>query len=74
MATGIEDIEDNGTGINYDSNSNEISVAKEGVIELLDAGGRLVKRANGSNISIADLEAGIYIVRYNKNIVKVVKR
>ena len=74
LATGIEDIEDNGTGINYDSNSNEISVAKEGVIELLDAGGRLVKRANGSNISIADLEAGIYIVRYNRNIVKVVKR
>lgn len=74
LTTGICNIGDNGTGINYDSNSNVISVAKEGVIELLDAGGKVVKRANGSNISIADLETGIYIVRYNRNVVKVVKR
>ena len=51
-----------------------ISVAKEGVIELLDASGRLLKRVNGNNVSTADLETGMYIVKYNKNIVKVFLR
>ena len=74
LTTGIENVEENGTEISFDSNNNLITVAKEGVIELLDAGGRLVKRANGSNISIPELETGIYIVRYNRNVVKVVKR
>lgn len=74
LTTGIEDVEENVAGIHYDSDSNVISVAKESVIEVLDASGRAVKRANSSNISIADLETGIYIVKYDKNIVKVVKR
>ena len=74
LTTGLEKVEDNESGIYYDCNNNVISVAKTGVIELLDASGRLVKRANSNNISIADLEAGIYIVKYNKNLVKVVKR
>ena len=74
LTTGIEKVETNGTTIHFDWNNNVISVAKVGVIELLDASGRLVKRVNGNNVSIADLEAGIYIVKYNKDIVKVVKR
>ena len=74
LTTGIENVEDNESAISFDWNNNIISVAKAGVIELLDASGRVVKRASGSNISIADLEAGIYIVKYNKHVVKVVKR
>ena len=74
LTTGIDKVEDNGSEINFDCNNNVISVAKAGVIELLDASGRLVKRASGSNISIADIEAGIYILKYNKHVVKVVKR
>ena len=45
-----------------------------GVIELLDASGRLIREVNGNYVSIADLENGIYIVRYNENIVKLVKK
>ena len=41
---------------------------------MLDASGRVVKRVNGCNLSIANLEKGIYIVKNNKNVVKVVKR
>ena len=74
LSTGIENVEDNESAISFDWNNNIISVAKAGVIEVLDASGRVVKRASGSNISIADLEAGIYIVKYNKHVVKVVKR
>ena len=74
MTTGLEKIEDKGSEIHIDWNNSVISVAKDGIIELLDASGRLVKRVNGNNISIADLETGIYIVKYNEDIVKVVKR
>ena len=74
LSTGIENVEDNESAISFDWNNNIISVAKAGIIEVLDASGRVVKRASGSNISIADLEAGIYIVKYNKHVVKVVKR
>lgn len=74
LATGIEDIEAGESGISIDWNCNVISVAGKGTIELLDASGKLVKKANGSNISIADLEKGIYIVKHNGNAVKVVKR
>lgn len=74
LTTGIEDIEDGESGISIDWNSNVISVAGEGAIELLDASGRLVNKANGNSISIADLEKGIYIVKHNSNVVKVVKR
>ena len=74
LTTGIEKIVDNDSEIYFDRNNNVISVAKAGVIELLDSSGRLVKRVNCSNISIADLENGIYIVKYNKTIVKVVKK
>ncbi|MBO7239249.1 MAG: thiol protease/hemagglutinin PrtT [Bacteroidaceae bacterium] len=74
LTTGLEKIEDKGSEIHIDWNNSVISVAKDGIIELLDASGRLVKRVNGNNISIADLETGIYIVKYNEDIVKVVKR
>ena len=74
LTTGIENIGYAGTGIDFDWNSNVVSVAEAGVIELFDASGRLLKKVNGNNVSIADLEAGIYIVRYNKNVVKVVKK
>jgi hypothetical protein len=71
---GVVKVEDNGTGIDFDWNSNVVSVAEAGVIELFDTSGRLLKKVNGNNVSIADLEAGIYIVEYNKHVVKVVKR
>ena len=74
LTTGIENIGYAGTGIDFDWNSNVVSVAEAGVIELFDASGRLLKKVNGNNVSIADLETGIYIVRYNKNVVKVVKK
>ena len=74
LTTGIEDIEAGESGISIDWNCNVISVAGKGTIELLDASGKLVKKANGSNISIAELEKGIYIVKHNGNAVKVVKR
>ena len=74
LTTGLEKIEDKGSEIHIDWNNSVISVAKDGIIELLDASGRVVKRVNGNNISIADLETGIYIVKYNEDIVKVVKR
>jgi hypothetical protein len=74
LTTGLEKIEDKGSEIHVDWNNSVISVAKDGIIELLDASGRLIKRVNGNNISIADLETGIYIVKYNEDIVKVVKR
>ena len=67
-------VEGDGTGIDFDRNNNLVSVAGDGVIELLDASGRVLKKVNGNNISIADLETGIYIVRYNNNTVKVVKK
>lgn len=74
LTTGIEGIEAGESGISIDWNCNVISVAGKGTIELFDASGKLVKKANGSNISIADLEKGIYIVKHNGNAVKVVKR
>ena len=74
LTTGIENIGYAGTGIDFDWNSNVVSVAEAGVIELFDASGILLKKVNGNNVSIADLETGIYIVRYNKNVVKVVKK
>ena len=74
LTTGIENIGYAGTGIDFDWNSNVVSVAEAGVIELFDTSGRLLKKVNGNNVSIADLETGIYIVRYNKNVVKVVKK
>ena len=74
LTTGIEKVGDNEPGISFDSNNNVISVAKAGVIELFDASGRLVKRANSNNVSIAGLEAGTYIVRYNNNTIKVMKK
>ena len=74
LATGLENIKDNESEIHFDWSNNVISVAKEGVIELLDASGRLLKRVNGDNVSTADLETGMYIVKYNKNIVKIVKK
>ena len=74
LTTGIENIGYAGTGIDFDWNSNVVSVAGDGIIELLDASGRVLKKVNGNNISIADLETGIYIVRYNNNTVKVVKK
>ena len=74
VATGVETVEGNNAKIKFDAKSNTISVAKAGVIELLDASGRLVKRANTSSLSIADLQAGIYIVKYSKNTIKVVKK
>ena len=74
LTTGIENIEDGQSVISIDWNNNVVSVAEEGVIELLDASGRVVKRVNGCNLSIANLEKGIYIVKNNKNVVKVVKR
>ena len=74
LATGLENIKDNESEIHFDWSNNVISVAKEGVIELLDASGRLLKRVNGDNVSTADLETGMYIVKYNKSIVKIVKK
>ena len=74
LATGLENIKDNESEIHFDWSNNVISVAKEGVIELLDESGRLLKRVNGDNVSTADLETGMYIVKYNKNIVKIVKK
>lgn len=74
LTTGIENIEDGQSVISIDWNNNVVSVAEEGVIELLDASGIVVKRVNGCNLSIANLEKGIYIVKNNKNVVKVVKR
>ena len=74
LATGLENIKDNESGIHFDRSNKVVSVAKEGVIELLDASGRLLKRVNGNSVSTADLETGMYIVKYNKNIVKVFLR
>jgi hypothetical protein len=74
LTTGIDEIKDNESEISFDRNNNIISVAKEGVIEVLDASGRLVKKVNGSNITIADLDAGIYIVKHNRSVVKILKR
>ena len=74
LATGLENIKDNESEIHFDRSNKVISVAKEGVIELLDASGRLLKRVNGNSVSTADLETGMYIVKYNKNIVKVFLR
>ena len=74
LTTGLENIEENGAEINFGGNNNVISVAKAGVIELLDASGRLVKRANCCTISVADLEAGIYFVKYNNKVVKIMKK
>lgn len=74
LTTGMENVEINESGFNFDCNNNIITVAKAGVIELFDASGKLVKRANSNSISIADLETGIYFVKHNKNIVKVVKK
>ena len=71
---GVEQVKDYGAGIDFDWNSNVVSVPEAGVIELFDASGRLLKKVNGNNVSIADLETGIYIVKYNKHVVKVVKR
>ena len=74
LTTGIEDVEDNESEIHFDTNNNVVSVAEAGVIELFDASGRLIREVNGNYVSIADLENGIYIVRYNENIVKLVKK
>ena len=56
------------------ADTNGVVKVEAGVIEPFDTSGRLLKKVNGNNVSIADLEAGIYIVEYNKHVVKVVKR
>lgn len=74
LTTGIDNVKGENSEIYFDRNNNVISVAKEGVIELLDVNGRVVKRVYGNNISVVDIEAGIYIVKYNNNVAKIVKR
>jgi hypothetical protein len=74
LTTGIDNVKGENSEIYFDRNNNVISVAKKGVIELLDVNGRVVKRVYGNNISVVDIEAGIYSVKYNNNVAKIVKR
>lgn len=78
--TEIDKVESSGqAAIVYDAVSATIYVVntkdKEGTIFVFNADGKVVKRADGTSTSIADLPKGLYIVSYNMELnAKIVKK
>ena len=70
--TGVKQIAANGNTISW--NSNTVTLAKAADIYLYTASGMLVKKANNaSSMSLANVAAGIYIVKAGKQTIKIVK-
>ena len=76
----IVQVEESGVAtILYDMATSTVHVVNvesgEGIIILFDAEGKLVKRVKGNVLSVADLNAGLYIVSYNNVLnAKIVKK
>ena len=43
----------------------EANAQEQSVIRIYNAEGRLVRKANAAQLSVANLDAGLYIVSYN---------
>lgn len=70
--TGVKQIAANGNTINW--NNNTVTLAKAADIYLYTANGMLVKKANNaSSMSLADVAAGIYMVKAGNQTIKIVK-
>lgn len=70
--TGVKQIAANDNNISW--NGNTVTLAKAADIELYTASGMLVKKANNaSSISLANVAAGIYMVKAGKQTIKIVK-
>lgn len=70
--TGVKQIAANGNTISR--NSNTVTLAKAADIYLYTASGMLVKKANNaSSMSLANVAAGIYMVKAGKQTIKIVK-
>ena len=70
--TGVKQIAANGNTISW--NSNTVTLAKAADIYLYTASGMLVKKANNaSSMSLANVAAGIYMVKAGKQTIKIVK-
>lgn len=70
--TGVKQLTANGNTISW--NNNTVTLAKAADIYLYTASGMLVKKANNaSSMSLADVAAGIYMVKAGKQTIKIVK-
>ena len=70
--TGVKQLTANGNTISW--NNNTVTLAKTADIYLYTASGMLVKKANNaSSMSLADVAAGIYMVKAGKQTIKIVK-
>ena len=70
--TGVKQIAANDNNISW--NGNTVTLAKAADIYLYTASGMLVKKANNaSSMSIANVAAGIYMVKAGKQTIKIVK-
>ena len=70
--TGVKQLTANGNTISW--NGNTITLAKAADIELYTASGMLVKKANNAtSMSLANVVAGIYMVKAGKQTIKIVK-
>ena len=67
--TAVEQIQLKGAAaILYDAVTQSVHVAnahEQSVIRICNAEGRLVRKANAAQLSVANLDAGLYIVSYN---------
>ena len=70
--TGVKQLTANGNTISW--NNNTVTLAKAADIELYTASGMLVKKANNAtSMSLANVVAGIYMVKAGKQTIKIVK-
>lgn len=70
--TGVKQIAANDNNISW--NGNTVTLAKAADINLYTASGMLVKKANNaSSMSLANVAAGIYMVKAGKQTIKIVK-
>lgn len=77
--TNIEEVKESGEpSIVYDATAHTvhvINVEDEGKIHIFTSEGKLVKSAEGTSISVADLHRGLYIVSYNMELnAKIIKK
>ena len=72
--TGIDEVINASTSINYDPDTQIVSVSEPATIEIYTVSGQIVaKTTNAKYISLATLNSGIYIIRSGGNVVKIVR-
>ena len=61
--SGIDDITTDGLAVSFDRATSTITLGCDAVIEVYSMSGALVASGNGSELSVADLSAGVYMVK-----------